>query len=199
MHTPTIRLATAADAAQIQAIYAPIVSSTIISFELDPPTVDELRQRIATTLSTLPWLVCERYNMILGYAYAGPHRSRAAYQWSVDVSAYVHASAQRIGVGRALYTSLFAALRLQGFYNAYAGITLPNPASVGLHESLGFTPVGVYRNVGYKFGAWHDVGWWQRTLEEHTNAPELPLNLRQISASAGWDRALHEGLALLGS
>jgi L-amino acid N-acyltransferase YncA len=197
MPIPIIRLASAADAAQIQAIYAPIVSTTMISFEFEPPPVDEMRRRIENTLAALPWLVCERDNMILGYAYAGKHRSRAAYQWSVDVSAYVHADVRRSGVGRALYTSLFAILRLQGFYNAYAGIGLPNPASVGLHEALGFTPVGVYRSVGYKFGAWHDVGWWQRTLQEHADAPTPPLTLAQINGSAGWGQALHKGLPLL--
>ena len=197
MPAPTIRLASAADAAQIQAIYAPIVNATMISFEFEPPTVDEMRQRIENTLVTLPWLVCERDHTILGYAYAGQHRSRAAYQWSVDVSAYVDADARRIGVGRALYTSLFAILRLQGFYNAYAGIGLPNPASVGLHEALGFTLVGVYHRVGYKFGAWHDVGWWQRTIQEHADDPPPPLKLPQISDSQGWAEALHGGLALL--
>jgi phosphinothricin acetyltransferase len=197
MPAPTIRLASATDAAQIQAIYAPIVNGTIISFEFEPPTVDEMRQRVENTLAALPWLVCERDHTILGYAYAGQHRSRAAYQWSADVSAYVHADARRMGVGRALYTSLFAILRLQGFYNAYAGVTLPNPASVGLHEALGFTPVGVYRNVGYKFGAWHDVGWWQRAFQDHADDPTPPLKLEEVRALAGWDMALHEGLALL--
>ena len=96
---------------------------------------------------------------MVGYAYAGRHRSREAYQWSVEVSVYVAENQHRRGVGRALYTSLVECLRLQGFFHAYAGITLPNPASVGLHESLGFQPVGVYKDVGYKLGQWHTVGW----------------------------------------
>ena len=132
--TPVIRLATEHDAAQIQAIYSPIVRQTATSFEATPPTVDEMRQRLVKTLVDLPWLVCERRGTILGYVYAGRHRARTAYQWSVEASAYVHVEARRMGVGRALYSSLFKILTLQGFYNVYAGITLPNPASVGLHE-----------------------------------------------------------------
>src|SRR5919199_3326619 len=138
------RLATERDAEQIAAIYAPNVTETIISFELEPPDAEEMRRRITGTLERFPWLVCEREKRVSGYAYASAHGSRAAYRWSVDVSAYVHEGERRSGVGRALYTSLFSLLSLQGFYNAYAGITLPNPASVGLHEALGFRPVGVY-------------------------------------------------------
>ncbi len=144
-----IRLASERDAEQIAAIYAPNVTDTIISFEFEPPTADEMRRRIEVTLERYPWLVCERHDgRLLGYAYAAAHGSRAAYQWSVDVSVYVHEDARRKGVGGALYASLFAALALQGFYNAYAGATLPNPASVGLHESVGFRPIGIYRGVG---------------------------------------------------
>jgi L-amino acid N-acyltransferase YncA len=192
-----IRLATAHDAEQIQAIYAPIVRDTAISFELVPPTVDEMRQRITKTLEHLPWVVCAQRGEVLGYAYASAHRSRAAYQWSVDVSVYIHASTRRSGVGRAIYTSLCTLLALQGFFNAYAGITLPNPGSVGLHEAMGFRPVGVYRAVGYKLGAWHDVGWWQRTLQEHTLAPATPSDLQHIRTAAMWETALTAGLACL--
>jgi L-amino acid N-acyltransferase YncA len=122
---------------------------------------------------------------------------RAAYQWSVDVSVYIHAQVRRSGVGRGLYRSLFALLVLQGFYQAYAGITLPNPASVGLHESLGFQPVGVYRAVGYKLGAWHDVGWWQLTLQARVPAPEPPLKTSVVCESAAWRTALATGLPSL--
>jgi phosphinothricin acetyltransferase len=122
-----IRLATPHDAAGIQAIYAPVVRETAISFEWDPPSVEDMRQRLGNTLEGMPWLVCEHRGEILGYAYASPHRVRAAYQWSVDVSVYIHAQARRSGVGRGLYRSLFALLTLQGFYHAYAGIMPPNP------------------------------------------------------------------------
>jgi L-amino acid N-acyltransferase YncA len=196
-----IRLATERrDAEQIAAIYAPNVTDTIISFEFEPPTAEEMRRRIELTLQRYPWLVCERQGgRVLGYAYAGAHGSRAAYQWSVDVSVYVHEEARRRGVGRALYASLIAALELQGFYNAYAGATLPNPASVGLHEAVGFRRVGVYRGVGYKLGAWHDVGWWQLALRERVANPDPPAELPSVVGSEEWDAALRHGLPLLRS
>jgi phosphinothricin acetyltransferase len=192
-----IRLATPDDAQGVQAIYAPIVRDTAISFELEAPTIEEVRQRIVKTLEHLPWLVCERRGDILGYAYASQHRTRPAYQWSVDVSVYVHPNARRAGVGRALYRSLFALLALQGLYQAYAGITLPNPASVGLHESLGFQPIGVYRAVGYTLGAWHDVGWWQLSLRERAGAPIPPIALGLACTSPGWNAALAAGVPIL--
>jgi L-amino acid N-acyltransferase YncA len=191
---PEIRLATGQDAAQIAEIYAPIVQNTVISFEVEAPTPDEMRHRIENTLERFPWLVHVRRGRVVGYAYAGEHSPRAAYRWSVAVSAYVRESERRRGVARALYTSLFAALVLQGFYNAYAGITLPNPASVGLHEALGFRPVGIYRGVGYKLGAWHDVGWWQMSLQERVAAPRPPAALPEVRSSEGWNAALASGL-----
>ncbi|HIJ57131.1 MAG TPA: N-acetyltransferase [Deltaproteobacteria bacterium] len=194
---PVIRLATDNDAEQIQAIYSPVVSDTAISFELKPPSVPEMRQRIMKTLARLPWLVCEQDGEIRGYAYASLHRTRAAYQWSIDVSVYVHENARRTGVGRAVYGSLCKLLAMQGFYNAYAGITLPNPASVGFHESMGFQPVGVYRAVGYKLGKWHDVGWWQLVLREHLLPPEPTVALGDVRGSAAWDLALARGAPLV--
>ena len=172
--TTSIRVANEGDAEYVAAIYAPEVRETAISFEVEPPSTQEMQQRITETLARWPWLVCERDGHILGYAYATQHRTRAAYQWSADVSVYVHRGARRSGVGRALYLPLLKILALQGFYNAYAGITLPNPSSVGLHESLGFRPVGVYGSVGYKLGAWHDVGWWHLVLRAHTATPASP-------------------------
>jgi phosphinothricin acetyltransferase len=166
-----LRLATLADAAAVHGIYAPIVRETIISFELEPPTIDELGRRITYTLQHWPWLVAEEAGAVVGYGYASRHRDRAAYAWSVDLAVYVHPRAQRRGVGRRLYQALFPILERQGLHAAFAGITLPNEASVGLHESLGFTPVGVYREVGFKLRAWRDVGWWQRPLAGPTRAP----------------------------
>ena len=194
---PVIRLVDSVDAEQVQAIYAPIVRDTAISFELEIPDVPEMRRRILSTLVSLPWLVCESDEGILGYAYAGPHRTRAAYQWSVEVSVYVHAEARQMGVGRALYRSLFDVLTLQGFRNAFAGITLPNPASVGLHESLAFRSIGVYRRVGYKFGRWHDVGWWQLQLGEHDGPPGPPAQLPDVAGSTAWNAVMDSGLSLL--
>jgi L-amino acid N-acyltransferase YncA len=189
---PPVRLARAGDAARVQAIYAPIVRDTAISFEVDPPGVPEMRRRITDTLATLPWLVCERDSETLGFAYAAAHRTRPAYRWSVDVSVYVAWNARRAGVGRGLYVPLLALLTAQGFTSAHAGITLPNPASVGLHQALGFTRVGVYRAVGFKLGSWHDVGWWQRRLREPAVPPPPPIPLPDLPAAvieaalAGW-------------
>jgi len=194
---PTIRLASQHDAEGVQAIYVPVVRDTAISFEVDPPTVEDMRARIMTTLERLPWVVCEDRGAIQGYAYASSHRTRAAYQWSVDVSVYVHAQTRRAGVGRALYSALFQLLTLQGFVNAYAGITLPNSASVGVHEFLGFRPSGVYRAVGYKLGAWHDVGWWGLELQVPATPPEAPRELGAVRASPAYDAALAAGLASL--
>jgi L-amino acid N-acyltransferase YncA len=157
--TNAIRRVEAGDAAAIRDIYAPYVADKATSFEVTVPGVEEMQRRIQSYGDRYPWLVFERDGVVLGYAYASSHHERQAYQWSVNVSVYVHASAHRSGLGRALYTALFDLLRRQGFVNAYGGITLPNPASVGLHESMGFTPVGVYTGVGYKFGRWHDVTW----------------------------------------
>jgi L-amino acid N-acyltransferase YncA len=194
-----IRLATERDAQQIAAIYAPNVTDTVISFETEAPSAEEMRKRVGAILKRYPWLVCERQEEggVLGYAYASAHGLRAAYRWSVDVSVYVRADARREGVGRALYTSLFAVLELQGFYNAYAGATLPNPASVGLHEALGFRAVGVYRGVGHKMGAWHDVVWWHLPLRERVPDPDPPAELPSVVGSEGWEAALRRGLPLL--
>ncbi len=193
-----IRLANEGDAQKCLSIYAPIVRETPISFELIPPSEAEFRQRILTNLLQMPWLVCEIDGEVWGYAYASKHRQRAAYQWSVESSVYVNAAYRRKRVGKALYTSLMKLLQLQGFYNVYAGVTLPNPASVGLHEAVGFLPVGVYRLTGYKFGTWHDVGWWQLSLQRDRTSPvQPPLLLSEVQNSAHWQQALSSGLSLL--
>src|SRR5579862_9806987 len=163
----TIRLATVNDAEQVRDIYAPAIIESPISFELEVPSVTEMARRIPANLETHPWLVCERDGEILGYVYGSPHRARAAYCWSADVSVYTAAAHHRKGIGRALYTSLFDCLRLQGLYNVYAGITLPNAGSVGLHQAMGFGQVGVYHNVGFKGDKWHDVVWLEMPLRRH--------------------------------
>jgi phosphinothricin acetyltransferase len=185
-----IRMATPSDAAAVAGIYRPVVERTVISFELDAPSAEVIAERIASTLSYAPWLVWAPAGRVVGYAYASRHGDRAAYQWSVNVSAYVHEDHRRSGIGRALYASLFRLLLRQGFYAAHAGITLPNPASVGLHEALGFRLVGVYPRVGFKLGAWHDVGWWQLPLRERAGEPVPPLSLAEAAARPGWDEAL---------
>jgi phosphinothricin acetyltransferase len=196
---PTIRLATEDDAAQILEIYAPFCRDTTVSFETEPPSLDEMRRRLAETLPSFPWLVCDEAGLVLGYAYASKHRERAAYVWSVDVSVYVREGRRRGGLGRALYTSLFDLLRLQGYYNALAGVTLPNPGSEGLHRAMGFQPVGVYRNIGHKCGGWHDVAWSQLALRDLERDPRPPLDLPAVLGSREWDAAIAAGSALLRS
>ena len=175
-----IRLAEARDAAEIAAIYAPAVVGSIISFETEAPDAAEIARRIEYTLPRFPWLVMEHGGRIAGYAYASRHRERRAYQWSVDVSCYVHADFRRQRIGRSLYERLLSILRRQGFFNAYAGIALPNEASVRLHESLGFRPIGVYANAGYKEGAWRDVGWWGLAVAPPAREPREPLALGDL-------------------
>jgi phosphinothricin acetyltransferase len=159
-----IRSATYADAEAIQRIYEPFVLDTAISFEDLPPSVDEIAGRIASTLKTHPWLVAVVGGKVCGYVYASAHRERAAYRYSADTTVYIAPEAQRRGVGQALYAELLPQLKQRNIHMAFAGIALPNLGSVALHESMGFVPVGVYREVGFKFGRWHDVGWWQRIL-----------------------------------
>jgi phosphinothricin acetyltransferase len=170
----TLRVAEPHDAPAIAAIYAPIVRDTAISFEVEPPSPAEMATRIEATLVSHPWLVAVRDGAVAGYAYAGAHQQRAAYRWSANVTVYVAADARGGGVGRRLYAALIAILRQQGFRSAFAGITLPNPASVGLHEAVGFSPLGVYRDVGFKLGAWRDVGWWRLGLSDDQGAPAEP-------------------------
>ncbi len=171
-----IRLARPGDAAALLDIYRPIVRDTVISFETEVPSVESVAGRIDQCLGAYPWLVYELDDGgIAGYAYASGHRSRSAYQWCVEVSAYVSGEYRRRGVAGALYRQLFRCLRNQGFFNAYAGVALPNPASVAFHEDLGFERVAVYPAVGHKFGRWHDVGWWALRLQDTPPSPPRPL------------------------
>ncbi len=172
----TIRHADAArDAAAVAEIYGRYVRETAVSFEEIAPSARDAAERIARVQRTHPWLVAEDGSgAVVGYAYACPHRERAAYRWAADVAVYVDPEHHRDGVGRALYEALLPLLRDQGFHTACAGITLPNDASVGLHEALGFEPVGIYRGIGWKAGAWRDVGWWQLRLRPADNPPPEP-------------------------
>lgn len=173
-----LRLANIGDAEIVRDIYKPYCSEdSPVSFELAAPSIEEMASRIAGTLPVFPWLVFESDGMVIGYAYGGVHSARAAYRWCANTSVYVSAAAHGKGVGRRLYGALFALLRLQGFYNAYAGITLPNAGSEALHSSLGFSPVARYPKVGFKGGRWHDVGWFALTLREHCCNPSDPVTL----------------------
>jgi L-amino acid N-acyltransferase YncA len=194
-----IRLARPDDAAGVQAIYAPVVRDTPISFELEPPGVADMQSRIASTLSAgLPWLVLENGGEIDGYVYAGRHRGdRPAYQWSVEVSVYIAEGQRGRGIGRALYTSLFAVLELQRFQNAFAGATLPNAGSVALHESMGFVKVGLFEKVGFKNGSWHDVIWWCKPLGNHETPPAPVRWLEEATAMQEWPAAIAAGERML--
>lgn len=192
-----IRLVHQADAQAIARIYAPYVERTAVSFETVPPGPEEMLRRIVETTAVYPWLACELGGRVVGYAYATQHRVRAAYRWSVDTSLYIDMARHRHGIGRGLYASLFEILRAQGFFNAYAGITLPNAASIGLHEAVGFKKLGVYERVGYKLRAWHDVGWWQLILETQSAAPREPLVLPDLLERPGWESLVGRGEGLV--
>ncbi len=181
--TGMIRVAAERDAEAIAGIYAPAVTDSSTSFELMPPDAEEMRRRILAVLPLYPWLVYESSEAVLGYVYATTHKERAAYRWSVDVSAYIRHDAHRRGIARALYTALFEILAIQGYRNAYAGATLPNPGSVHLHEAMGFEQVGVYHQVGYKFGKWHDVAWFERQLAERVIDPSEPIAFATLATS----------------
>lgn len=195
--TGEIRFVAESDAPAIRAIYAPYVEETVISFETTAPSEEEIIARIRKTTGKFPWLVYSTTSQLAGYVYASAHRERAAYQWSVDVSVYVHPQFQRRNVGRGLYTALFELLHAQGYVNAYAGITLPNTASVAIHEAMNFRPIGVYKEVGYKFGAWHDVGWWALRLGELPRDPLPPRPISDIVESENWSSAIQRGLSLI--
>jgi phosphinothricin acetyltransferase len=168
----TLRIATPDDAPAVAGIYAPYVRDTVISFEEVPPSVAGMRERIEKFLPAYPFLVCEDAGAVVAYAYASRHAERAAYRWSCDVAVYAAQEVHRRGLGRMLYTRLFEILTAQGFHSAYAGISLPNEKSVGLHEAMGFAHVGTFREVGFKKGAWRDVGWWRRSLSDGPPAGE---------------------------
>ena len=169
-----IRAATSDDAAAVAAIYAPYVDATIVSFEEVAPGAAEMAARIAAGGTLYPWLIAEQDGEILGYASASAFRTRSAYRFAVETSVYLRQSAEGRGIGSALYQPLLASLERQGFTQAIAAISLPNPASVRLHERFGFAPAGTYRQVGWKMGRWIDVGLWQRPLATPATPPQEP-------------------------
>jgi L-amino acid N-acyltransferase YncA len=181
---PRLRLVHPDDAAQIAAIYAPFCLETAISFETVAPDEATMRERISGLTQRYPWLVAvSGTGDVVGYAYAGKHRERAAYRWSVDFTAYLAPDAKRRGIGTDLYRALTRICKSLGYYRAFAAITLPNEASVRLHEKIGFQPIGVYRRVGFKLGKWHDVGWWSLDLLPEAETPREPRPIGEIAAS----------------
>jgi phosphinothricin acetyltransferase len=172
----TIRAATPDDGAACAAIYHPYVTDTVVTFEYEPPTSEEMARRIAATQERHAWLVLEDSasgGAIVGYAYAAPVKHRDAYRWACEVSVYLEQGRRRGGAGRALYGALFERLAERGYRRLVAGMTLPNPASEGLHRALGFEPIGVQRQIGWKHDAWHDVAWVQRPLGDDGPPTEL--------------------------
>ena len=170
------------DAAAVAAIYRPAVETSLASFEEHPPSADEMAERMRATLERTPWLVADRDGQVIGYAYAGPHHPRPGYRWSVNISVYVSPEFTGQGVGRKLYDELLALLRRQRFVNVYAGITLPNPASVALHEAIGLRRIAVYEGVGFKHGGWHDVAWYHLRLAVPDGHPPEPIPLPDLGA-----------------
>jgi L-amino acid N-acyltransferase YncA/putative methionine-R-sulfoxide reductase with GAF domain len=152
------------DAEAIARIYAPYVETTADSFEETAPGAAEMRGRFASVTASYPWLVAALDGEVAGYAYGHEHRARPAYRPSVEVSVYVDRSAQRRGIARLLYGALFRDLARRGYHRAFAGITASNEGSIAFHRSVGFSPIGVFHEIGYKFGRWHDTSWWERDL-----------------------------------
>jgi L-amino acid N-acyltransferase YncA len=192
-----VRFARPGDAAGILAIYAPYCETSPISFEIVPPTAEQMAERIQAVLAQYPWLVCEIDGEIAGYVYATKIRERAAYRWAIEVAVYVATRHHRRGVAQALYTALFSILRAQNYYKAYAGITLPNTGSVRLHEAVGFRPVGAFLGIGYKLGKWLDVGWWQLDLLPEVETPPEPRPITEICQNALVTQALKDAEGLV--
>jgi phosphinothricin acetyltransferase len=171
-----IRLAGPADAEAIAAIYGPYCTDSRISFEEEAPGASEMARRIEGDRPGFhPWYVAEEDGTILGYAASSPFRTRPAYRWSVETGIYLAPGAQGRGIGRALLETILATLERQGYVSAIGAIALPNPASVALHEKLGFENVGAYRGTGFKQGQWLDVGLWQKDLAPRSNRPAEPV------------------------
>ncbi len=190
-----LRLAAPGDAARLAEIYRPAIEETGVSFEEVAPDASEMGERITRVLARFPWLVVEDAGTIVGYAYAGRHRERPAYSWSAEVSIYVDQVKHRGGVGRQLYTALFAILARQGFQSVFAGIVLPNPASLGFHHSMGFADVGHYRQVGFKSGAWCDTIWLQRAIGNHPVPPPPIRPITELLADPAFAAILARGSA----
>ena len=175
-----VRIAKETDAGRMLSIYAPVVLQTAVSFEYEVPSEESFVARINHCLQKFPWIVCEVDDRLAGYVYASTHREREAYQWTCECSVYLHEDFRGKGIGQSLYEILFEILAGQGFVNLYAGITLPNEASVKLHEKCGFEFFALYDNIGYKFNRWHKVGWWKRQLQKHTTDHPPPVMFSKL-------------------
>ena len=191
-----LRIATKEDAAAMLEIYAPFILNSGITQETEVPSVEEFQNRIISNLEERPWLVCKMNNELAGYAYAGKHRERKGYQWCTEPSVYVTEKYFGLGVAEALYTALFDILKLQGYVNAYAVITLPNDRSIAFHKKFGFSYLTTYKKIGYKLRQWHDVGWMQYDINFHSKDPKDPVKLPDIGRPV-IDAVLRKATSLL--
>ena len=178
-----LRLATVSDAEAMLNIYSPFILNSGITQEVELPSLEDFGKRVVFNLMERPWLVCEIEGEVAGYAYAGKHRERSGYQWCTEPSVYISEKYQRLRVALALYSALFDILKIQGYVNAYAVITLPNEKSVAFHENFGFSYLTTYRKIGYKLNEWHDVGWWELQINPHEPIPTAPFALPEIDIS----------------
>jgi len=190
-----IRSANPHDTEKMMEIYAPYILNSTISLETEVPLNEEFQVRVLHYQEKLPWLVCNIDNNLAGYAYATDHRQRNAYDVTKELSVYVRNDYRKCGVATGLYTALIEILKAQGVSNVLAGITLPNSESVGFHESMGFKPVGVYHNVGYKFGEFQDTGWWELMLGSKNNNPLELVEIKEIINSQSWMDAIKKGIS----
>lgn len=179
-----IRLFQETDSERILEIYRPYVEETAISFELEVPTQKAFRDRIRGIALEYPYLVYLLDGSIAAYAYAHRHMERAAYQWNATLSVYVDGRYQHQGIGKRLYTCLMEILKLQNIHNVYGIVKTPNPNSEKLHESFGFRRIGVYRQSGYKFGVWHDVTWFEKSLSAHETNPRPFISIGEVDPQA---------------
>lgn len=187
-----IRLINLSDTKAVLEIYRPYVEKTAISFEYDVPDLQEMESRIKTNTAEYPWLVCEYKNEVIGYAYGSKHRYRTAYSWSAESTVYLSDKFHRKGIARVLYEALFAMLKLQGYVNVYAGVTVPNVKSEEFHQAVGFYEVGVFKKIGFKFGTWYDTRWFQLHLVEHPAEPEKLKTLSEVQNTIEFKAILDE-------
>jgi L-amino acid N-acyltransferase YncA len=197
MNHYNIRLVEQKDTAALRDIYAYYVEHTYVSFEYTAPSATEFWERITATVLEFPWLVCTCNEKIIGYAYAHKHRVRDAYQWSPESTIYLASDFHTKGIGRVLYETLFNLLRLQGYHTVFAGVALPNDKSVGIHKKMGFEQIGVFNNVGYKNGKWHDTCWFQLPLQHMEVEPKAPVKLPDIQLNTEWNLIINNANQLL--
>ena len=194
-----LRSAKPEDAEAVLEIYRPYILNTPVSFETEVPSLEDYRNRIIQYQETLPWLVCEIDKSLAGYSYAIDHRKRKAYDCSKELSVYVHEHYRNRGIASGLYTAVIELLKHQGVSNVLAGIALPNPESVGFHEKFGFQLVGIYHNVGYKLGKYHNAGWWELPIGNGQPPPDRITPVSDLYDTAIWHEAMKSGISKIHS